>query len=337
MIHEEPTCAAVSASERWRLLWDLTADPALPAAAKTLALVLLFQFYNTETGKCNPAPATLAEATGQHRNTIARSMAALISTGFIRSLRGRQIEFGTAIQPYGGKLRGGAKGHAQVEKLHQNSANADALHQNGARRCGLSKRRLAAQVEGRGLHQNGASEGAALNQNGASEKPAEVPPLHQNSAPTCTKMVRRLHQNGAQNQCRNQLGNQLKNETPSVIVNGARRWIVTGGFQDDDGYESDRDLGKYDDSGIDGGVDWTAPSDENDGPELTATLEEHRDRERRIREAIRTGPLLPRRFVSPTENAAMSDLAVHPELGRILDRYRDEDRLIDHPIFGEYI
>lgn len=68
----------------YAVLWAIMADPALSAAAKCCATVLLLQFRNHITGRCNPSFAELGKRIGRKRRSTIDALTELKEAGWIR-------------------------------------------------------------------------------------------------------------------------------------------------------------------------------------------------------------------------------------------------------------
>ncbi|MCK1533152.1 MULTISPECIES: helix-turn-helix domain-containing protein [unclassified Bradyrhizobium] len=68
----------------YQVLWSITADPNISAAAKVCATVLLLKYRNHITGQCNPGFGTLAKLIGRTRRPTIAALNELKEAGWIK-------------------------------------------------------------------------------------------------------------------------------------------------------------------------------------------------------------------------------------------------------------
>lgn len=68
----------------YQVLWSITADPKLSAAAKVCATVLLLKYRNHISGQCNPGFGTLAKLIGRTRRPTIAALNELKEAGWIK-------------------------------------------------------------------------------------------------------------------------------------------------------------------------------------------------------------------------------------------------------------
>lgn len=68
----------------YQVLWSITADPKLSAAAKVCATVLLLKYRNHITGQCNPGFGGLAKLIGRTRRPTIAALNELKEAGWIK-------------------------------------------------------------------------------------------------------------------------------------------------------------------------------------------------------------------------------------------------------------
>lgn len=114
---------------RWAWKRAVRRDARLSKTAKLLAVTLVDDFANNDSGRCNPTVSTLCEATGDPERTVQKALTDLQACGWIHRKkgrgRGRSSETTFTAEPAAAAQIGCARDNAPAdrpEKPAQNSA-----------------------------------------------------------------------------------------------------------------------------------------------------------------------------------------------------------------------